>query len=313
MSRLARLTEERGSVIVFTALILTGLLAVCALAVDFGSWFTTQRHLQGAADAAALAGAQDLPDTSTAASTALDYASTNVSGLSSWSPTFPDSSTIDVALSKSAPGIFSKFVGVSAETIHAHARAQVGTPGQIANALPIAVKTTAACTTSSAGCFNVAKTLTFDDSSTTSFGSNSTFGLLDLSGSAATSSSCTGNVGQSTQAGWVNSGYPDLLSVNRYYGASTGQRIALQNALNGVLGKVLLIPVFDSASLSWCNQGGFHVIGWAAFVIDQTIPNSDWGPHVKTLHGHFTQYIVHDVPYTPGITGFGVKVVDLIQ
>jgi Flp pilus assembly protein TadG len=313
MSMRARLTDERGTMIVFTAIILTAVLAVCALAVDFGSWFTKQRHLQGAADAAALAGAQDLPDTGTATSTALSYASTNVSDLASWSPTFPDSSTIDVTLSETAPGTFSKFVGVSSETLHAHAQAQVGTPGQIANALPIAVKTTAACASASIGCFSTAKTLTFDDSTTTTFGSNSTFGLLDLSGSSTSSSSCSGNVGQSTQSGWVNGGYPDLLSVNRYYGASTGQRIALQNALNGVLGKVLLIPVFDTAAMSWCNQGGFHVVGWAAFVIDQTIPNSDWGPHVKTLHGHFTQYIVHDVPYTPGITGFGVKVVNLVQ
>jgi Flp pilus assembly protein TadG len=313
MTGLRRLTEERGSVIVFTAITLTALLAVCALAVDFGSWFTTQRHLQGAADAAALAGAQDLPDTATAASRAASYAGTNVSGLSSWSPTFPDSSTIDVRLSKSAPSIFARFVGISSETLHGHARAQVGTPTQIRNALPIGVKTTAVCTDSSTSCFSTSKTLTFDDSSTTSFGSNSTFGLLDLGGASTSSSSCTGNVGESSQASWVTSGYPSLLSVNRYFGASTGQRRSVQNALNASLGKVLLLPVFDTANSSWCNQGGFHVVGWAAFVIDQTVPNSDWGPHFKILHGHFTQYFVHDVPYTPGANGYGVKVVALIQ
>jgi Flp pilus assembly protein TadG len=313
MKALGRLTEERGSVLVFTALTLTALLAVCALAVDFGSWFTKQRHLQGAADAAALAGAQDLPDTSSAASTAENYASTNVSDLSSWSPTFPDSNTINVTLSENAPGTFTRFVGISSTTLHAHARAQVGTPGAIYNALPIGVKTSVACTSDSTGCFNTAKTLRFDDSTTTSFGSNSTFGLLNLNGSSTSSSSCSGNVGQSEQSGWVNGGYPGELAVNRYYGASTGQRTALQNALNSVIGTVLLIPVFDTADSSWCDQGGFHVVGWAAFVIDQTIPNSDWNPHVKTLHGHFTQYIVHNVESTPGISGFGVKVINLIQ
>jgi putative Flp pilus-assembly TadE/G-like protein len=313
MSRLRRLTEERGSVIVFTALILVGMLAVCALAVDFGSGFTKQRQLQGAADAAALAGAQDLPNTAAASSTAQSYASSNVSGLSSWSPSFPDSNTIDVTLSKNVPGTFSKFAGIDSVTVHAHSEAQVGTPGQVANALPIGVKTTVACTSASTGCFNTAKTLKFDDTSTTTFGSNSTFGLLDLSGSSTSSSACSGSVGQSQQAGWVNGGYPGLLSVNRYYGATTGQRIALQNALNSVIGTTLLIPVFDTANMSWCNQGGFHVVGWAAFVIDQTIPNSDWSPHVKILHGHFTQYIVHNVVSTPGITGYGVKVINLIQ
>ena len=32
-----------------------------ALVIDGGSWFRAQRHLQTSADAAALAGAQDLP------------------------------------------------------------------------------------------------------------------------------------------------------------------------------------------------------------------------------------------------------------
>ena len=55
------------------------------------------------------------------------------------------------------------------------------------------------------------------------------------------------------------------------------------------------------------------MVGWAAFVIDQLIPNSEWNPHVKTLHGHFEQYIAHNVDSTPGLTGFGVKVISLLQ
>jgi Flp pilus assembly protein TadG len=306
--------SERGSIVVFVVLFMAALLGMCAFAIDVGSWFTSQRHLQAAADAATLAAAQDLPDTSTASATATSYANANISGLNSWSPTFPDASTIDIRVSKTVAGVFSKVLSIDTVTVHAHARAQVGTPGSLRNAAPVAVKASAACTTSSSGCFGVAKTLTFDDSTTTSFGSNSTFGLLDLSGSSSSSSACTGNVGQSDQSGWITSGFPGLLSVNRYYGATTGQRTALRNALNTEVGQVLLFPVFDSADLSWCgNVGGFHVIGWAAFVVDQTVANSDWNPHVKTLHGHFTTYIAHNVESTPGITGFGVKVISLVQ
>jgi Flp pilus assembly protein TadG len=309
-----RVADDRGSVIVMVVLLLTALLAISALAVDVGSWYTAKRKLQATADAAVLAGAQDLPDTGAASSSATTYANANNSGLDSWTPTFPDSATIDVSLAKSTPAIFSKLVGINAKTVHAHARAQVGTPGSLKNVAPMAVKSSAACTSASSGCFGTSKTLTFDDSTTTAFGSNSTFGLIDLSGSASTSTSCSGNVGQSSQSDWVTSGYPGLLSVNRYYGATTGQRTAIQNALNSVIGKVLLFPVFDTANSSWCGSpGGFHVIGWAAFVIDQSIPNSQWNPHLKTLHGHFVQYIAHDVESTPGVPGFGVKVISLIQ
>ena len=308
------LRDDSGAVLVFVAILFAGLLGLMAIAIDVGAWYQAQRNLQASADAAALAGAQDLPNTATATATATTYANDNATGLDSLNTTFPDSATIDVSLSKPTPGYFSRALGIDSVTVHGHARAQVGTPGEVENAVPIGIKSTVACATSSNGCFGAPKTLTFDDSTTTSFSSSSTFGLLDLSGGATTTTACNGNVGQGTQAGWVTSGFPGTLSVNRYYGATTGERIALRNALNAVIGQILLIPVFDSANLNWCTgAGGFHVIGWAAFVIDQTIPNGEWNPHVKILHGHFETFIAHDVVSTPGVPGFGVKVISLIQ
>jgi len=310
-----RLRGDHGQALVLTVICTVALFGLAALVIDFGSWVTAQRKLQRAADAATLAGAQDLPNTTSAAASANTYAGLNETGLNTWAPTFPDTSTINVSLSKSAPGFFAKALGISSITVHAHARAKVGAPGLIRNALPIAVKTTVACAADSIGCFNAAKTITFDQSSTTAFSSSTTFGLLDLSGSSATSSACTGNVGESVQKEWItsNQGYPGLLSVDKYFGASTGQRQQIQNALNDALGKILLIPVYDTASASWCGNGGFHVVGWAAFMIDQPIPNSEWGNRFKQLHGHFTEYIVHDVDLTAGVPGFGVKVVKLTE
>ena len=74
------------------------------------------------------------------------------------------------------------------------------------------------------------------------------------------------------------------------------------------------MPVFANTpapNRAWCTAGGFYVIGWAAFVIDVTIPNSEWNPHVKILHGHFVQYIAPDAESSPGAPGFGVKTVTL--
>ena len=305
-----RLREDNGQAVVFIVVVFIGLMAIIALAVDVGSWYTQKRRLQGTADAAVLAGAQDLPDTTTAATTAHTYANLNNSGLNSWSPAFPDTTTIKVQLSKPAPAFFAKALGISSVTIHAKASATVGVPGSIRFALPVGVRQSVVCSASSMGCFDTPKTLTFDDTSTTSFGS-STWGLLDLAGSSNASSTCTGKASASEQSGWVGSGYNGLLAVNRYYGATTGERTQIRTALNARVGQVLLVPVFDTSDLSWCNTGGFRVVGWAAWVIDNTIPNSDWNPHLKTLHGHFTEYIAEDVDSTPGVPGFGVKVIKL--
>ena len=309
-----RLRDQRGSVLVMTVLLLTGLVAIVALSYDFGSWYSAKRKLQNAADAASLAGAQDLPNTGTAAADATAYANANDNGFASWSPTFPDSSTIEVTLTKTAPGYFSQLVGINSKTIIVHARAQVGTPTEMHNVLPIGVKQTAVCTVGSTGCFGAAKTLTFDDSTTTSF-SSSTWGLMDAGGASTASTSCQGQASDSDIQSWITGGYPGTLPVNRYFGGVNGQK-SVQNSLNTQIGQVLLVPVYSTASASWClnpAKGGFYVVGWAAMVIDQTIPDSDWSPHVKTLHVHFTEYIVHDVASTPGYTGFGLKTISLIQ
>lgn len=56
---------------------LVGILAIAALVVDVGHMFQLRRHLQASADAAALAAAQDLPDTTAATAVANDYSASD--------------------------------------------------------------------------------------------------------------------------------------------------------------------------------------------------------------------------------------------
>ena len=58
---LARIRCESGQAMVFVAFGLIALVGMAALVIDGGSWYRAQRQLQTAADAAALAGAQELP------------------------------------------------------------------------------------------------------------------------------------------------------------------------------------------------------------------------------------------------------------
>jgi hypothetical protein len=55
-----KLTEQRGSVLIVTALLLIVLLGFTAFAIDFGNAYIVKNELQNAADAAALAGASVL-------------------------------------------------------------------------------------------------------------------------------------------------------------------------------------------------------------------------------------------------------------
>src|SRR3954452_21991698 len=64
---ICRWRDESGQAIVLSAVWMIVLLGMAGLVIDVGSWYRAQRNLQSDADAAALAGAQELPDDTGAA------------------------------------------------------------------------------------------------------------------------------------------------------------------------------------------------------------------------------------------------------
>ena len=56
-------SRERGNILVLFALCLPVILMACAIAIDVGYWWVTAKRAQIAADACALAAAQELPQT----------------------------------------------------------------------------------------------------------------------------------------------------------------------------------------------------------------------------------------------------------
>lgn len=65
--------RERGQAIVIIVLFLAVLLGMAAMVIDVGYAYYTHRSLQASADAAALAGAMELPDSNRAQAIARDY------------------------------------------------------------------------------------------------------------------------------------------------------------------------------------------------------------------------------------------------
>jgi hypothetical protein len=68
---------ERGQILPIVALALVALLGIAAFAIDVGYAYYAKRQLQSAVDASALAGAQDLPNVTSATSVASSYAAEN--------------------------------------------------------------------------------------------------------------------------------------------------------------------------------------------------------------------------------------------
>ena len=72
-----RSRSERGQAFALMIIALIALLGTAALVMDVGFAWYAKRQVQASADAAALAGAQQLPDVSSATTIAQDYATKN--------------------------------------------------------------------------------------------------------------------------------------------------------------------------------------------------------------------------------------------
>jgi type II secretory pathway pseudopilin PulG len=104
---------------VITAGAMVAMIGMTAFVIDIGSFDQVQRQAQTAADAAALAGAHDLPGSQTTATTdAIAYVTKNLSGATPV-VTFPTSTEIKVVVSKTSPSFFGKIFGVNSANISA--------------------------------------------------------------------------------------------------------------------------------------------------------------------------------------------------
>jgi Putative Flp pilus-assembly TadE/G-like len=304
-------SDERGQVLVLSVLALTVLLGMTALVLDVGHWFHTQRRLQGTADAAALAGAQALPDSpSNADSLALNYAGLNGGGVAAAditvSSTNQANDTIFVESHTTEPGFFSKVFGIDNVDIHARAKAIVGVPSQARYVAPMVVSCNHPLIQN---CNNAQKLPQFNVSTQldfSKFGAPGAFGMLDLSNSK-------GNVGSSTLGDWIQNGYNGYLPLGKY-DSDPGAKFNSSNvsgALQNRVGTVLLFPVFDTLTGQGSNAQ-YNIIGWIGFYL--TSVGNIQGNNA-TLYGYFTEYIAQGILVSggQGSNNFGVKAIELIQ
>ena len=307
---MSRLRNERGQVIVLTVIALTVLLGMSALVLDVGAWFRTKRQLQATADAAALAGAQALPDApGTAQGMAVTYADKNGGGVLAGdvtiTSTYNGNDTIAVAAKKNQPGFFSRVFGVNAVDVGAKAKALVGVTNQAMYVAPMVVY----CDHQYIhNCNNNGHMPDFGHQTTLNYdpmGAPGAFGMLNLGGGQ--------NPGSSEEAQWIDQGFNQYLDVKKNYRSDPGAKFSSQNiqgALQDRVGTVLLFPVYQTLTGTGQNAV-YYVIGWIGFYLQSyTVHGNN-----ADLTGYFTTYIAHGVLASSGSNGppnYGVKSIQLI-
>lgn len=275
-------SDERGQAILVTVLMLTVIIGAVAITLDVGEWYREQRQAQATADAAALAGAQDLPGNWTSASSsAMTYAKANGGGVSAADIT-PESEwqsfdTIDVTAHRKAPGIFSGLFGINLVNVSASAAARAAVPSQVDGAAPIVVnKLHPLLSGPGCPCFHVETTLPLSKT-----GAPGAFGLVNLDPNASN--------GNPNIALWIQKGYAGYLGLGPYDSdpgaAFNGNDI--KAALDARLGTELLFPVYDTLTNGGSNAQ-YDVIGWVAFHLDSytKFKGNDY-----QLTGYFTRVI----------------------
>lgn len=122
--------SDEGVSAVIVAIVMVVLIGFAALVVDLGSLYRERRSLQTAADAAALAGVQELPtSTSAAADKARKYVALNAPEATNVSVTFPAGDTVKVVISAPKVGLFfARIWGMTTSQVGAKAAARITSP-----------------------------------------------------------------------------------------------------------------------------------------------------------------------------------------
>jgi Flp pilus assembly protein TadG len=310
--RSGRARGERGQALVFSVLLLASLLGAAALAIDAGSWFRTRRQDQTVVDAAALAGAQALPDDpSQAVTLALNYAKKNGVTLApadvSISSGVVADDTITVSYHGPAPTYFARVFGLSSVSIGADAAARSDVPGAARWVAPIVVPTTnPQLQCSPPPCSGTTQITLLDLHKPGNGNASGSFALLDLI------QNDTGNVGAGTLAGWMANGDSNAMPLGTYDAAPSTNfnSSGFQAALQARVGSEVLFPVYQPPITNGGSNAAFDIVGWVGFHIDSETANGNSG----TLVGHFTRYIAQGLQQqTFSGNDFGVRVIQLIQ
>jgi hypothetical protein len=306
--------DSRGQALVLTLVFLTVLLGSAAMSLDVGSWYHQKRQLQAKADAAALAGAQALPEsTADAQALAIQYADKNggvldAAGISFSSDITPND-TIKVQMSEQAPGFFSKLFGLSTVTVGAHAAARSDNISAALHVAPIVVNyqhPMLQCHPSP--CSDPTSIDLLDLHNNGSGNAAGSFGLIDLDPAG------NGSVGSGTLGEQITNGFDRYMEPGTYYAVPSTKysSSAVRNAMQVSIGQELLFPIYDTIQDPGSNAI-YDVIGWVGF----RVTGFDFNANGNSGHiyGSFTRRISEGIQVSTShnTPDYGVRAIQLVN
>jgi Putative Flp pilus-assembly TadE/G-like len=317
-----RTQNQNGQATVITVVFLVVLLGMAALVLDLGSWYRAKRDAQSTADAAALAGAQALPNGSTANAQTLaqQYASKNGgigTGSVSFSTKYYPNDTITVSVKRTSPGFFAKLFGFRTVNVGGTATARSEPVSKVTGVAPITVHYKQPLLHCTGGGNNITcnpdfgpshpTTLDLEDLHQAGNGSGSgAFGLINLNQNSG------GNIGADVLADWLLHGYDGYLPLGQYNSAPSANfnNSQFTSAMTQMLGTELLFPVYRVLKGPGSNAL-YDIIGWVGFVPTSFNPSGSNG----TITGYFKEYIADgiQVDKNGGGPDLGVHKVELVN
>lgn len=263
--------EENGNALVLVTLMLMVLLTISGLAIDGGMLYMTKSHLQKAANAAVLSGAQELPnDQDNVTEIVNDVLSIHDTNIGLEKVAIIPEQEVRVDVQKPVKLAFSSLLGKDSVNVRAQAAAKLGIMGRATGAAPLGIDEKVP--------LEFLKEYTLKvDSKGVEFGN---FGILALGGPGA-------NIYEDN----LRKGYQGEIKVGDIIETQTGNiagktRSVVQERINGCqenprnvnvrdCSRVILIPVYSEYNRKSNQLKEVEVKGFAYFYITDPLTPKD--------------------------------------
>lgn len=277
------LRSRRGSVIVVTALGLFMMIGCAAIVSDVGLLYVNRMQLTNLADAAVLAGVQELPASSTTAvSVALSYARLNGKAGDAVDARVVGGTKLTVQATRVVPLFFARIFGFQSSNVAATAAAAITPMSSVANIVPFGI---------------VKQELVFGQTYTLKLGEgdgySGNFGALAL-----------GATGADNYRTNIEQGYKGSLKVGDWIPTETGDmsgptrqgvRSRIDADPSATFGtvtrnspRILTVPIIDNLTVS--GRTDVLIVGFAGFFLE----DFSGGGVNSTVKGKFMKLV------TPG-------------
>jgi Flp pilus assembly protein TadG len=296
--------NQAGATLVWVSLMMVGMLAMLALALDGGYAYSQRREMQNAADASAIAGGRIMGlggNTSQIETAVSQYASANGADTYSWT-IINGGNTIQVSVSRTFATFFANIVGIQQYTASAQAEASLSYLAGTGNLLPIITFLPEDCDgfndddggngkdkgkkddgggdddENECEPFAIGYLYNLWDKDDKNAPGN--FGWLDWNGGSPNTPELANNIANPSNSGywevgnWVPSGP----------GAKASSQV--QNALNNWIGQHVTIPLYDQVTGTG-NNTMYCITAFAEFILtDYNFNGND-----KYVSGYFIQWV----------------------